>query len=199
MKNNNLSDEVYVMVDGEFSGPIPPQNYLMSFGSVVFTLRDGFIGEFEVNLEPLPGAVMHQKTKPFWERNPEALAATQTNKQDPKTAMIKYDNHLRGVCHGRKAIFTEFPGFIDFMWIHWYYHNFLGHCPFGFSSVAMKTYIMAKEHWKYRDCAKRNFPQKWKNRKLKHTHKALDDARGQADMFIRVMCEHEDLPLPTGL
>lgn len=199
MKNGQFLDELFVSVDGEFSGPIPPTSYLMSFGSVAFTLRDGFLAEFEINLEPLPNSTIHPTTKGFWDRNPEAYAATQVNKVVPRTAMLRYDNHLKHVCDGRKPIFIEFPGFIDFMWMHWYYHNFLGHCPFGFSTVAMKTYIMAKENWKFRECAKRKFPQRWKNRKLKHTHKALDDARGQADMFIRIMCEHLDLPLPAGL
>jgi len=191
-----IMDDLFFCVDGEFDGPIPPQHSLLSFGSVAFTLRDGILGEFEVNIKPLPGATMYPSNKNFWDRNPKAYAATLVDQQEPRAAMIQYDKHINGLRGKRRPLFVEFPGFIDFMWIHWYYHNFLGHCPFGFSAVSMKTFMMADQNLPYRQCTKRNMPKRWFNKNLRHTHEALDDARGQAHNCIQMMCEHFDIEVP---
>ena len=173
---------------------------MLSFGSVAFTLRDGILGEIEYNLKPLPGSTMHPDNARFWARNPEALKATRENQWEPHAAMHDYDNHIKRLAYKRnKPILIEYPGGCDFAWIHWYFHNFVGYCPFGHAPHCMKSYASAVLKCAFRDSAKGNYPRQWFNKRLKHTHKALDDARGQADMFIRIMCEHNGFDLPKGM
>jgi hypothetical protein len=60
----------------------------------------------------------------------------------------------------------------------------------------MKTYSAAVLKKPLRHSNKRNMPKRWFSSKLPHTHIALDDARQQGHMAIRMMCEHLELPLP---
>ncbi len=198
--NEKILNEICFSVDCEFDGPIPPRHSMLSFGSVAFTLRDGVLGEVEYNLKPLKGATMHPDNKKFWDRNPKALAATKVKPWEPFDAMQDYEEHVATLSLKRnKPILIEYPDGCDFGWIHWYFHNFLGHCPFGHSSHGMKSYGAAILKCAFRDSAKGQYPKHWFNRNLKHTHKALDDAKSQADMFIRMKCEHLGIPLPKGM
>lgn len=200
MNNGKILDEIYFSVDCEFDGPIPPRHSMLSFGSVAFTLRDGILDEVEYNIKPLPGATMHPDNAKFWKRNPKAWEAVQVNPWEPDVAMRNYEQHVTRLAYKRnKPILIEYPGGCDFGWIHWYCHEFLGYCPFGHSSFCMKSYAAAVRKTSYRDSAKGQYPKHWFNRKLKHTHVALDDARSQADMFIRIMCEHHGIDLPKGM
>ena len=197
--NEKLLNETYFSVDCEFDGPIPPRHSMLSFGSVAFTLRDGFIGEVEYNLKPIPGATMHPENKKFWDRFPEALAATRVKPWEPYEAFRDYERHIDGIMQKRsKPVLIEYPGGCDFSWIFWYFHHYLGHCPFGHSSHSMKSYASCMLKMPFRNSTKGQFPRHWFDRSLKHTHKALDDAKSQADMFIRMKCERLGLPLPKG-
>lgn len=198
--NNKLINEVYFSVDCEFDGPIPPTHSMLSFGSVAFTLQDGIIGEKEYNLKTLPGATMHTDNKKFWDRNPKAYEATLVNPWEPFDAMKDYAAHIEEMTKKKhKPILIEYPGGCDYSWVHWYFHRHIGYCPFGHSSHNMKSYAAAMLKCAFRDSAKGQYPKHWFNRNLKHTHKALDDARSQGDMFIRMLCEHNDIPLPKGM
>lgn len=200
MNNQKVLDEIYFSVDCEFDGPIPPKHSMLSFGSVAFTLRDGVLGEAEYNLETLPGATMHPDNKRFWERFPQAYKASRQNLWEPFKAMRDYDRHIQKLAYKRnKPIFIEYPGGCDFGWVHWYFHNFVGYCPFGHASHDMKSYGAAMLKCAFRDSAKGNYPRHWFNKRLKHDHTALTDARGQADMFIRMKCEHHGFDLPKGM
>lgn len=200
MKNGKILDEIYFSVDCEFDGPIAPKHSMLSFGSVAFTLRDGFLGEVEYNLEPLAGATMHPDNAKFWKRNPKAWEAVNVNQLYPEVAMQQYADHVGELSLRRnKPILIEYPGGCDFGWMFWYFQYFLGYCPFGYSSFSMKSYAAAVLKCSFRDSAKGQYPRKWFNKKLKHTHVALDDARSQADMFIRIMCEHHGIDLPKGM
>ena len=193
-------------MDCEFSGPIPGPNYMMSLGSVAFNLKRGILGEFTVNFEPLPGAVMDQKTQRFWNSNPDAHMATQFEQVNPRRAMEMFNEHIMSVMakHAEKShdpIFLEYPGSADFLWVFWYFHKFLNQCPFSHSSFSVKSYAAAVMKVPYRRATKSHFPRRWFNPNLRHTHVALEDARGQADMAIRMMCDHlgiETPPLPSA-
>lgn len=198
--NNN---EVYFCIDGEFSGPIPPTNYMMSFASVAFTLEDGFIGEFSINLKPLPNAVMDPDTKKnFWDKNPEAYAATLINQIDPEDGMLLYEKHVNHLLKPKsKPVIIEYPGCSDFMYLYWYMHTFLGRCMFGHSSLALRSYYSGMAKVPYRNASKSKMPKHWFNKEFEHTHVALDDARGQAYTAMSMMYDNyrSDKPINTSL
>ena len=124
-----LLDDIYFSVDCEFSGPIPGPHYMMSFGSVAFTLRKGIIGKFSANLKPLEGATMHPRTQRFWDKNPDAYQATQFNQVYPAVAMQDYSVHIMDMLRlhavqPQTPIFIEYPGGADFVYMFWYFHRF---------------------------------------------------------------------------
>ena len=196
--NNKVLDEVYFSVDGEFDGPHPPRHSLLSFGAVAFTLRKGILGEFEVNLETLPGATMHPRTKTeFWDRFPDMYEATRQDTKSPPEAMEMFRDFYKEHAKDRSGVLIEYPGPSDFFWIYWYFMEFLGECPFGHSGqLGMKSYAAAALKQPLRHSTKRNMPKRWFASKLPHTHLAIDDAREQAHLAIRMMCEHLEVPLP---
>lgn len=196
--DSRVLDEVYFSVDGEFDGPYPPAHSMLAVGVVAFTLNRGILGEWSANITPLEGATMDPKVKAgFWDRFPEAYAATLENQQDPYQAMYGFRDFYKQHAKDRAGVFVEFPGPSDFFWVHWYFNRFLGENPFGHSGqLGLKTYVSAVLKRPLRHSTKRNMPKRWFASKLKHTHIALDDAREQAHMAIRLMCEHLEAPLP---
>jgi hypothetical protein len=63
----------------------------------------------------------------------------------------------------------------------------MGGDPFGFSNaIDIKTLFYAKSGFLLSNSAKKNMPKHIKT-KRRHTHNALDDAKGQADIFANLM------------
>lgn len=219
--DKRILGEVYFSVDGEFDGSHPPKHSMLSVGVVAFTLEDGIIGEFSRNLlhlsrqnNSLRSSWLSSLGFPtdhtmdisvwidFWSKHPEAFAATQRDQVSPNEAMSDflnfYSETVKKVGKGmRDGVFIEYPGGIDYFWCHWYFMEYLGEDPFGHSrSMSMKSYAAASKKKAFCHSTKRNLPKSWFSSKIKHTHIALDDARGQAHQAIRMMCEHLEIDLP---
>lgn len=197
--NDKITKEMFFSVDGEFDGPFPPNHSMLSVGVVAFTLSDGIIDEFSVNIKPLPGATMETLVKrDFWDKQPQAYAATLIDQQEPKDAMRAFYDFYYKHAQPRAGVFLEYPGAIDFFWCHWYFLNFIGEDPFGHSGqFGVKTYASAALKQPLRHSTKRNMPKDWFASKLPHTHIAVDDARQQAHIAIRMMCHNLGIELPV--
>ena len=66
----------------------------------------------------------------------------------------------------------------DWQFINWYFHRFLAHNPFGFSSTNLGSL--------YKGLVK-DTSQNFKHlRKTKHTHKPVDDAMGNAEALLHM-------------
>ena len=194
-------DDLCFSVDCEFSGPIPGPHYMMSFGSVAFNLRKGIIGTFSANLKPLPGAKMHHRTQKFWDKNPDAYEATQFEQEEPEGAMENYNVHIMDLLREHAVqpqtpIFIEYPGGADFTWMFWYFHRFVGDCPFSHSSFSLKTAASVLLNKPFRRATKANMPKRWFNSNLRHTHLAIEDALGQADLAMRMLSEAYGIDAP---
>ena len=90
-----MPDEIYVSTDVEADGPIPGPHSMLRLGSVAFSVDKRVLGEFSVNLSPLPGATEHPRTMTWWAGFPEALAKARENPEDPAVAMPRYVKWLR--------------------------------------------------------------------------------------------------------
>lgn len=181
--------EIYVSTDVETDGPIPGPNSMLSFGSAAFTPKKELINTFSINLETLPGAKGNPDTMEWWRQNEEAYKACRQNPVNPVTAMNRYVgwvNELPG-----KPVFVAYPAGFDFLFIYWYLMNFIGHSPFSFSALDVKSYAMALMKKPYRHCTKRNMPKRWFSDK-KHTHVALDDAIEQGRLFCNMLAENTE-------
>src|SRR5689334_16113614 len=110
--------EIYVSTDIEADGPIPGPHSMLSFGSAAFRDDKRMLSTFAANLTLLPGATGDEKTMNWWRSNPEALAATRLNLQDPQDVMPRYVTWLKSL--PAKPVFVGFPASYDFMFVYWY-------------------------------------------------------------------------------
>jgi hypothetical protein len=73
--------------------------------------------------------------------------------------------------------------------VHYYLVRFTGEPPFQHSALDIKTYAMALMRKPYLKSTKRRMPKRWFGEQH-HTHKALDDAIGQGELFLNMLAEN---------
>jgi hypothetical protein len=178
--------EIYVSTDIESDGPIPGPHSMLSFGSAAFAPGGERLGTFAANLETLPGASGHPDTMAWWATQPEAWAECRREPRDPAEAIRDYVGWVKSL--PGKPVFVAYPAGFDFLFMYWYMIRFAGESPFSHSALDMKTLAMALLGRGYRDATKRNMPKRWFG-PSPHTHKALDDAIEQGEMFCRMLAE----------
>lgn len=197
-----ILNEVYFSVDCEMDGPLPGVNSLLSLGCVAFTLADGFIGEFTVNLDRLPDGVQDPETMEFWARYPAEYALTRIDTQAPRDAMYQFALFTAQTARHRSPIFAAYPAPIDFAFAYWNLVRFLGadFNPFKWVAWDFKSYAMAVLKQPFNDTTSSSMPAHWSkyvdpNDRI---HIALPDARRQACQFIACMTEHLGVPNPMA-
>lgn len=180
-----MQREVYVSTDIEADGPIPGPNSMLSIGSVAFTPEGEELGSFHMNLNTLEGAQGDPDTMRWWETQPLAWEACREKPLDPTKVMKSYVQWVKFL--PGKPVFVAYPAGFDFLFVYWYLMRFAGESPFSFSAIDIKTFAMAVLKTGYRDATKKNMPKEWFKGQPKHTHVALDDARGQGMLFIAML------------
>jgi hypothetical protein len=165
---------------------------MLSFGSVAYDLSDPEnpteIGFFERNLLTLPDAKADTETALWWAEQPEAWEACRVDAADPLRSMHDYATWLDAL--PGKPIFVGYPASYDFMFVYWYLMKFVGRSPFRFQALDAKTYASAHLRVPFSQVGKKKMPKRWFDSKLKHTHRALDDAREQGVMFARMYADN---------
>lgn len=180
----------YVVTDCEFDGPVAGANSMLSFGSVAVSASGDILSAFETVLEPLEGAAADPATMAFWHRNPQAWAAA-TDNPEPAAAGIGRFVGWIGSLEG-EPVFAAHPLALDGPWIDFYLKRFTGrpllegpwisdrlfrHPPLCLMSmVAGHT---GRGQW---DCDVDKYPPEWLGF-VEHTHRAIDDARGYANLL----------------
>lgn len=183
--------ETFFSIDIETDGPVPLKNSILSIAIVAFDGSGTEVDSWEVNLKSVEGGVRDSKTMTeFWDKNPEAWAYCNSDQEEVAPSMermIKWVNQTGG---DTKKVAVCFPSGFDFTWIYVYLMKFCEFSPFSFSSVDMKTYVSAVLKKPYRSCGKNNWPARWFDKRLLHTHKAVDDAREQGLSFLKMRAEN---------
>lgn len=182
--------ETYISTDIESDGPIPGPFSMLSFASVAYDENGKELGSFFRNLDLLPGAKQHYDTMGFWAKNQDAYNATRLDTMDPLQAMDEYRVWLRKY---PSPVFVGYPAGFDFTWVYWYLINFGDESPFSFSALDIKTAVMFTLGTDYRKSTKKHMPKSWFDKKLDHTHVALDDAREQGHLFFSVLRDNKNL------
>ena len=180
-------EEIYVSTDVEADGPIPGPHSLLSLASAAFRAGGELVSTWTANLLPLPGAAADERTSQFWQRYPDAYAATQSDRRDPAEAMRAYTAWVAGL--PGTPVFVAYPAGFDFTFVYWYLVRFTGSSPFAHSALDMKTYAMAVLRRKYRHSGKASWPRHWRHDDHAHTHIALDDAIEQGHQFLQMLAE----------
>ena len=183
--------EIYVSTDMEADGPIPGPYSMLSLASAAYEPNGFLKSTFTRNLELLSGATQHPDTMKFWADFPRAYESTRENTVYPVHVMHEYTVWLNSL--KATPVFVGFPGTWDFMWVTWYMVKFTGsYGPFGYSGLCAKSFASSLLQTPFRKTAKRNFPKRWFDPSLSHTHVALDDAIEQGIMFINMLKENHE-------
>ena len=160
----------YVMVDVESDGPIPGDYSMVCFGAVI--------------VEPRLSRTFYGRLKPISERwIPEALAVSGFSREEtlefdePRGVMTQFQRWLREQTAKRPRFVSDNNGF-DWQFINWYFHQFVGENPFGFSSMNLGSL--------YKGLVKDTFQSFKHLRKTRHTHHPVDDARGNAEALLHM-------------
>lgn len=168
-----------IIVDIEADGPCPGVGSMICFGAVVLDekLETTYYGELKPVLD-------------VWV--PEALAVSGFTREetlvfpDPEQTMKSFALWLDLVAPKRKIFWADNNGF-DWQWINYYFHNYYGSNPFGFSSQNINSL--------YKGMTKNAFASFKKLRKTKHTHHPVDDAKGNAEAMLEIRKMGFKLPL----
>lgn len=161
-----------IVVDVESDGPAPGLYSMVSFGAIVVDhkLDKTFYG----------------KVKPISDQwIPDALAISQITRQEhlsynePMDVMTEFNKWLVENSKGSPVFISDNNGF-DWQFINYYFHKYLGENPFGYSSRRIGDLFCGLE----KDFGANK---KWKKlRKTKHTHNPVDDAKGNAEVLMKM-------------
>lgn len=161
----------YIVVDVEADGEIPQKYSMVSFGAVIVepTLSKTFYGEV--------GPISNN-----WK--PDALAISGFSRDqhmgfgDPTKVMQQFHDWIIANSIGKPTFISDNLAF-DWQWINWYFHNFIGKNPFGFSGRRIGDLYCGMK-------MDSGLNSEWKKlyRKTKHTHHPVDDAKGNAEALL---------------
>jgi len=176
-----VSRDIFISIDVEADGPIPGDFSMESLGAVVA----------EAGLS----RTFYRELKPISEKwNPQAAAVSKLSREaliargsDPAAAMAEFAGWIKEACKGSgRPVAVCFNAPFDWQFINWYFHHFVGSNPFGISALDIKAlYMGALGKARWRDTSKRNFERLYLSQ-TPHTHNALDDAKEQAEIFLKV-------------
>ena len=171
--------EVYISVDVEAAGPVPPTYSMLSLGAVVV---DDPNATFYVELRPVNDAWVAGAMKVVG----RALQDFARVGRDPKEAMAGFRDWLALVADNAKPVFVGFNATFDWAFVNFYFHQYLGENPFGIGGVDIKSYYMGLSGGTWEDTRSSRIAKEFRDSSRRHTHNALDDAIEQAGTFRRM-------------
>lgn len=165
----------YFSVDIEADGPIPGDFSMVSFGAVLIDPECKLDMTFYGKLKPMTQLWVPDALKVTGHTREETLEFT-----DPKEVMEAFKSWILQYSVGQPMFIADNNGF-DWQFINYYFIHFLGlnNNPFGHSSTNLGSL--------YKGIVK-NTSKNFKHlRETKHTHNPVDDARGNAEAFIKII------------
>jgi hypothetical protein len=195
----------YVVTDVETDGPEPGQNSMRSFASVAMDHTGTFIDQFEGCLAPLDGAAPDPGTLAWLQSQPEVWEDATRNPTQPRTVMVDYVAWLRAL--SMQAVFVANPLTFDGLWVDWYLRRFVN-CrllcgPYGGkrlflgAGIDLPSLVMGTTGWSYAQCRRERYPLSWLDGH-RHTHRAIDDAMGYANVLKELLRLKAVLPGVAG-
>lgn len=189
----------YVVTDIEVDGPWPGPNSMRSFASVAVTAAGRRRGIFEAVLEQLPGAAPHPRTLAWFQTQPEAWAAATTDPEPVALVMQSFVDWVRDL--PRPRMFAAHPLAFDGGWIDYYLRRFtrygLVQGPyeegrlFDDAGLCIRSYAAAVTGRPVAEVSPLTLPSEWFG-DVPHTHRAIDDARGYANLLCALLGRAKD-------
>jgi|SRR3990167_3591631 len=158
-----------IMVDVEADGPCPGLFSMVSFGAVA--VETPITKTFYTELKPISDNFIKDALLV------SGFTREQTLKfKDPYVAMINFNYWLKQFKNPR--FISDNNGF-DWQFINYYCWKFLEFNPFGHSSTNLGSL--------YKGFVKDMFKNFKHLRGTKHSHNALDDAKGNTEAFLKII------------
>ena len=189
-----MSEPVFVVTDIEVDGPWPGPNSMRSFASVAVTAGGERCDEFEAVLEPLPGARPNPQTHAWFQTVPEAWAAATRDPRPVAQVMGDFVGWVQGL--GRTRHFVAAPLGFDGTWIDFYLRRFTsyGVCQgpyeterlFHGPGVCLVSLACGATGGDPASFSVHDLPATWFG-DVPHTHEAIDDARGYANLLVELL------------
>ena len=186
-----IENPIYVVTDIEADGGTPGINSVLSFASVAVGPDGQFYEEFEAVLHPLADCEPDHKTIEWFAMHPEAFVAATKDPSPPSDIMRRFVEWIRAL--PGDPIFASYPLAFDRIWIDYYLRRFTNEQLdqgewiqdrlFKANALCIKSFAagrLGNPPWE------RAWPKEWLGGE-QHTHKAIDDARGYANLLVRLM------------
>lgn len=161
-----------LVIDVESTGPHPLSYSLIQIGAV-----DLNGAEFSCKMRPRPGTLADPGAM-----NAIGLTWSEVCEwPDPEGQIKLFEEFLRDTYAGKRVTsWSDNPAF-DWQFINAYLWEYTGGNPLGFSMRRIGDFYAGMQHNVYA-------ASKWKKlRDTKHTHDALDDARGNAEALQKIL------------
>jgi hypothetical protein len=191
----------FVVTDIEADGPNPLESSMLSFASVACDVTGKVLGEFEAVLEPRSDRKPSPDTMAWWQTQPEAWKHATTGAEAPEIVMPRYADWVDSLPGFR--VFAAAPIIFDGLWMDHYLSTFAGTRVLGgpfktrqiFRGGGVDLYTMAGSlrGAEYLKWGMQRVPAEWYGN-IVHTHHAIDDARGFANVLARLFSISGTLP-----
>lgn len=201
MTHTPESPTTFIVTDIETDGHSPLRNSMLSFASVAVDYQGKIHGEFETNLTPRPDRQPDPITTAWWATQPDALKAATTNPKAPETEMPRFADWVDSL-PGFK-VFAAAPIMFDGPWIDHYLDTYAetralggpysGRQLFRGGGVCLYTMAGALRGQDYLNWGMQRAPASWYG-DIPHSHKAIDDARGFANVLLKLFELNGQLP-----
>ncbi|KKB11499.1 hypothetical protein VE25_12400 [Devosia geojensis] len=199
------ANPTFVVTDIEADGPTPLHNSMLSFASVAIDADGNRYGEFEAVLIPRPDRKQNEQTMDWWQTQPEAWEAATTGDEAPEVVMPRFADWVDSL--PGPHVFVAAPMIFDGLWMDHYLDEYAGTRVLGgpfktrqiFKGGGVCLYTMAGtlRGAPYLDWGMSKLPAEFYGH-VPHTHKAIDDARGFANVLVELLKLSRALPPITG-
>jgi hypothetical protein len=168
---------------------------MLSFASVAVTASGEQVGEFEAVLEPLPGSQPDPQVWAWFQSQPpEVLAAATADPRPAPQVMADFVAWVRGL--GDEREFAASPLGFDGPYVDHYLRRFTTSsvCPafydedplFHGPGLCLKSLACGVTGGDWATFSVHDLPKAWLG-DVPHTHRAIDDARGYANLLVEVV------------
>ena len=202
---NRVARPIFIVTDIEADGPTPLHNSMLSFASVALEADGTSHGEFEAVLTPRPDRTSNETTMAWWATQPEAWRAATENAEDPALVMPRFADWVESL-PGPK-VFVAAPMIFDGLWMDHYLDvyagtralsgPFKGRQIFRGGGICLYTMAGTLRGAPYLDWGMSRLPAEFYGH-IAHTHRAIDDARGFANVLVELFKLSSALPPITG-
>jgi DNA polymerase III alpha subunit (gram-positive type) len=191
----------FVVTDIEADGPSPLGSSMLSFASVACDVTGKVIDEFQAVLEPRSDRSPNPDTMAWWQTQPEAWAHATENPEPAEIVMPRYADWVESLPGYR--VFAAAPLVFDGLWMDHYLETFSGTRVLGGpfrtrqifrgGGVCLYTMAGALRGAPYLNWGMQRVPPEWYGH-IEHTHRAIDDARGFANVLAKLFAISGSLP-----